>query len=110
MSRQAIGGGFPFPVYVNETATDQRIATGGLYVDETVAAGTIHNLSVSVASAQTIAAAKLAARTISVASGETVAKQLAASSGQIYVFIRAFSLRRCTVVLIRRARIASGLE
>jgi hypothetical protein len=36
-TRQAIGGGFPFPVYVNETATDQRIATGGEYVNETVA-------------------------------------------------------------------------
>ena len=34
-NRQAIAGGFPFPVYVNETAKKQRIATGGLYVNET---------------------------------------------------------------------------
>lgn len=33
--RQAIGGGFPFPAYLNETAMQQRVATGGLYANET---------------------------------------------------------------------------
>lgn len=35
---QRIAAGFPFPVYVNETATKQRIAPG-VYVNETIAAG-----------------------------------------------------------------------
>lgn len=34
---QRIAGGFPFPVYVNETATKQRIAPV-VYVNETIAA------------------------------------------------------------------------
>lgn len=34
---QRIAGGFPFPVYVNETVTKQQIAPG-VYVNETIAA------------------------------------------------------------------------
>ncbi len=34
---QRIASGFPFPIYVNETATKQRIAQG-VYVDEKIAA------------------------------------------------------------------------
>lgn len=38
MSRQAIGGGFPFgPIYINETSTRQAI-TGPVYSNETVLA------------------------------------------------------------------------
>jgi hypothetical protein len=33
---QRIAAGFPFPVLVNETATEQRIAPGAL-IDETIA-------------------------------------------------------------------------
>jgi hypothetical protein len=36
-ARQEIAPGFPFPIYVNETATRQEIAPG-VYVDETVPA------------------------------------------------------------------------
>lgn len=34
---QRLASGFPFPVYVNETETKQRIGPGG-YVNETIAA------------------------------------------------------------------------
>lgn len=35
--KQAIAAGYPYPVYVNETATKQRIAPG-VMINETVAA------------------------------------------------------------------------
>lgn len=38
MANQRIASGFPFPVYVNETGTKQRIAPG-VYVDETSGGG-----------------------------------------------------------------------